>query len=55
MGQASGWVDHAISDARGRKFDRVEMLDVDGDGDLDVISCEEVHDFRVFWYENPTR
>ncbi len=55
MGQASGWVDHAISDARGRKFDRVEMLDVDGDVDLDVIPCEEVHDFGVFWYENPTR
>ena len=31
------------------------MLDVDSDGDLDVISCEEVHDFGMFWYENPTR
>ena len=50
-----GWIDHAISDLRGRKFDRVEMLDLDGDGDFDLISCEEVHDLGVFWYENPTR
>jgi hypothetical protein len=48
-----GWIDHAISDARGRKFDRLEMLDLDGDGDLDLLTCEEVHDLGVFWYENP--
>ncbi|MBP90467.1 MAG: hypothetical protein CMJ64_27800 [Planctomycetaceae bacterium] len=52
---SSGWVDHAISNKRGRKFDRVEMLDLDGDGDLDLLTCEEVHDLGVFWYENPTR
>ena len=51
----NGWVDHAISDQRGRKFDRLEMIDIDGDGDLDLITCEEVHDLGVFWYENPTR
>jgi hypothetical protein len=51
----SGWTDHAISDKHGRKFDRIEMLDVDGDGDLDLITCEEVHDLGVIWYENPTR
>jgi hypothetical protein len=50
-----GWIDHAISDQQGRKFDRLEMLDLDGDGDLDLITCEEVHDLGVFWYENPTR
>ena len=50
-----GWVDHAISDQRGRKFDRLEMLDLDGDGDLDLLTCEEVHNLGVFWYENPTR
>ena len=52
---SSGWVDHAISDKHGRKFDRVEMLDLDGDGDLDLLTCEEVHNLGVFWYENPTR
>jgi len=50
-----GWIDHAISDQHGRKFDRLEMLDLDGDGDLDLITCEEVDDLGVFWYENPTR
>ena len=52
---STGWIDHAISDQRGRKFDRIEMLDLDGDGDLDLITCEEVHDLGVFWYENPSR
>lgn len=51
----NSWVDHAISDQRGRKFDRLEMMDVDADGDLDLITCEEIHDLGVFWYENPTR
>jgi len=49
----AGWIDHAISDRRGRKFDRIEMLDLDGDGDLDLLTCEEVHNLGVFWYENP--
>ena len=31
------------------------LFDLDGDGDFDLISCEEVHDLGVFWYENPTR
>lgn len=50
-----GWIDHAISNQQGRKFDRLEMIDLDGDGDLDLITCEEVHDLGVFWYENPSR
>jgi hypothetical protein len=37
------------------------LLDVDSDGDLDVINCEENDNARdglglgVVWYENPTR
>ena len=49
-----GWIDHAISDRRGRKFDRIEMIDLDQDGDLDLVTCEEVHNLGVVWYENPT-
>ncbi len=49
------WIDHAISGKRGRKFDRIEMIDLDGDGDLDLMTCEEVHNLGVFWYENPHR
>ena len=27
--------------------------DVDGDGDLDALCCEEVDQLGVFWYEIP--
>jgi len=47
---------HNISGEVGIKFDRLELLDMDGDGDLDVLTCEErAHGkgLGVFWYENP--
>ena len=43
-----------ISGAEGTKFDRIETADLDGDGDLDVITCEERDNLGVIWYENPT-
>ncbi|MDA0839430.1 MAG: VCBS repeat-containing protein [Planctomycetota bacterium] len=49
------WMLHDISGEEGVKFDRVELLDLDADGDLDVLTCEEVDQLGVFWYENPTR
>jgi len=48
------WTAHDISGPEGVKFDRVELLDVDDDGDLDVLTCEEIANFGVIWYENPT-
>lgn len=49
-----GWRFHDISGQDvGVKFDRIEMLDVDGDGDLDLLTCEERDDLGVIWYENP--
>ena len=55
------WTAHEISCPAGIKFDRLELLDLDGDGDLDVLACEESEPVEgrrrglgVSWYENPT-
>jgi len=52
------WTWHSLSGPEGYKFDRIELLDMDGDGDLDVLTCEEnygedSHGLGVIWYENP--
>ncbi len=52
---AGKWRADDIGGPEGVKFDRVELLDLDGDGDLDVLTCEEVDLLGVVWYENPTR
>jgi len=44
-----------ISGPEGCKFDRIEMLDLDGDGDLDLLTSEESDGLGVFWLENPAR
>ena len=51
----SAWDGHPISGPQGIKFDLVQLLDLDGDGDLDVITCEERDNLGVIWYENPLR
>jgi len=43
-----------ISGEAGVKFDRMELLDLDGDSDLDILTCEERDLLGVIWYENPT-
>lgn len=50
------WTIQSISGPLGIKYDRIELLDMDGDEDLDVLTCEERHEGKglgVFWYENP--
>jgi hypothetical protein len=54
-GTDSRWEPHEISGPRGTKYDRVELLDLDADGDLDVLTCEERENLGVIWYENPLR
>ena len=44
-----------IGGPEGVKFDRIELLDLDGDGDLELMTCEERDNLGVFWYENPAR
>lgn len=47
------WKPRKISGDQGTKFDLTELVDLDGDGDLDVITTEEVDGLGVIWYENP--
>ena len=48
------WISHEIAGTRGLKYDRIVPYDVDGDGDLDILCCEERNQLGVFWYQNPT-
>ncbi len=49
------WQMHDIAGLEGTKFDRIELIDLDSDGDLDLLTCEEREGLGVIWYENPTR
>jgi hypothetical protein len=49
------WTARDISGAPGTKYDLVRLIDLDGDGDLDVLTCEEAENLGVIWYENPLR
>lgn len=49
------WKQHTLGGPEGLKYDLMQTLDLDGDGDLDVITCEERDQLGVVWYENPLR
>jgi hypothetical protein len=51
--EAPVWQVRTLGGVDGVKHDLVEVLDLDDDGDLDVLTCEEVKNLGVFWYENP--
>lgn len=42
-----------VGDNTGSKFDLIQPLDLDADGDLDLITCEESDGLGVIWFENP--
>ncbi|MEQ1859215.1 MAG: VCBS repeat-containing protein [Chthoniobacteraceae bacterium] len=47
------WRQRTLGGPDGLKYDLMQTLDLDGDGDLDVITCEERDGLGVIWYENP--
>ena len=52
---AAAWTAHNLGGVPGIKFDLVRLLDLDGDGDLDVLTNEEQENgvgLGVVWYEN---
>ena len=51
----AAWSAHDISGPEGVKYDLVKLVDLDADGDLDVLTCEESANLGVFWHENPAR
>jgi len=54
-GDRTTWRPIDLAGPTGLKYDRIELRDLDGDGDLDLVTCEERDHNAVFWYENPTR
>lgn len=53
---APSWTAYNVAGEPGIKFDLVRLLDLDGDGDLDVLTNEEQENgvgLGVIWYENP--
>jgi hypothetical protein len=55
------WIAHDVSGPDGIKFDLNLLLDLDADGDLDIINTEENNNAKggkaglgIIWYENPT-
>lgn len=47
------WSEHDIAGPLGIKYDLLNTIDLDDDGDADILTCEEREINAVIWYENP--
>jgi hypothetical protein len=52
---SQSWERNEVSGPAGTKYDNVELYDMDGDGDLDAVTSEQIEQLGVIWYENPAR
>jgi hypothetical protein len=52
--QDGSWLRGEVSGSPGTKYDNVSLEDVDLDGDLDIVTSEQIDQLGVVWYENPT-
>mgnify|MGYP003392661066 FL=1 len=53
--ETGAWQAFDIGGLTGTKFDLVQLVDLDSDGDLDVITCEERENLGLIWYENQAK
>lgn len=59
---SGGWQRGEVSGVDGVKYDNLELVDIDGDGDLDIVTSEQgmagvtppSDKLGVVWYENPS-
>lgn len=56
---SSTWVHNDVSGLAGIKYEFATLIDMDGDGDLDILTSEEANNSQqgpglgVIWYDNP--
>jgi hypothetical protein len=52
--KAPSWPRHELSGAPGTKYDTVELVDLDGDGDIDSVVTEQIELLGLSWHKNTT-
>ena len=42
-----------VSGPNGIKFDQIQLLDIDSDGDMEILTTEEWDNLGLIYYDNP--